>query len=75
MQDRVRMGLAGRPSESAGRHPEEWGTVAGGEVGAVVEAVTARSFLYEDPGSFRAGVAELLRALGAAGVFAPPLPA
>jgi hypothetical protein len=75
MQDRIRQGLAGQPSVSAGRHPEAWTSVAGGEVGAVAEAVTARSFLYADPGSFRAGVAELLRALGAAGVLVPPVPA
>lgn len=75
MQDRVRLGVAGPPDGGEGRAPEAWGAVAAGEVGAIVDAVAGRSFLYEDPPSFRAGVDALARALLAAGLFPQGLPA
>ena len=75
MQDRLRKGLAGHPSVAAGRLPEAWAEVASGEVGRIAEDVARRSFLYEDPGSFRAGVAELLRALARAGMTPRGVPA
>jgi hypothetical protein len=75
MQDRVRLGIGGRPSVGAGRAPDAWIDAPSGEVGAIAEAVAGRSFLYEDPGSFRAGIIETLRALVAAGVVPQRLPA
>ncbi len=73
MIDRLRAGMAGHPSVGAGRLPEAWIEGAGGDVSLIAEAVAGRSFLYEDPASFRAGVREMLRAMAAAGSL--PVPA
>jgi hypothetical protein len=72
MLDRVRVGMAGRPGAGAGRAPEAWAFGASGDVSAVAEAVAGRSFLYEDPPSYRAGIADVIRALRLAGVLPNP---
>ena len=73
MQDRVRMAVGGAPGTAAGRSPEDWVAAAVGEVGEIADSVAGRSFLYEDPSSYRAGVRDLLRALVASGSL--PVPA
>jgi hypothetical protein len=75
MQERVRLAFGGLPSVGAGRAPDTWIEAPSGEVGAIADAVAGRSFLYEDPGSFRAGILEVLRALVAAGLVPQRLPA
>jgi hypothetical protein len=55
--------------------PEAWAGVADGEVAEIAESVARRGFLYDDPGSFRAGVVEVLRALAAAGKVTRGVPA
>lgn len=75
MQDRLRMGMAGHPSLRSGRMPEAWAGVADGEVAEIAESVARRGFLYDDPGSFRAGIVEVLRALTAAGKVTRGVPA
>ncbi len=74
MDERVRLGIAGPAGRGAGRSPERVEPGAVGEVSGVAETLARRSFLYDDPGAFRAGIAETLRALRGAGLLHPSTP-
>jgi hypothetical protein len=64
MRESVRRGAGGSPGEGSGRGPEAWELLpAQVDAEAVADAVSSRAFLYDDPGSFRAGVDAVLAAL------------